>query len=85
MRLFKVFPNLGNNYNFTDARKSIGETKTKGKHESAAFSLRNQNNVCKVKLRQFKERTNSYITERSSSDQEHKVNALASGAEEGRD
>ena len=54
-----------------------------------AFSLSNQNNVCKVKLRQFKE--NSKIEPEdesrkgSSSDQEHKVNALASGAEEGRD
>ena len=43
----------------------------------------------KVKLRQFKE--NSKIEPEdasrkgSSSDQEHKVNALASGAEEGRD
>ena len=84
MRLFKVFPNLGNNYNFTEARNRTVK-QNKGKHESAAFSLRNQNNVCKVKLRQFKERTNSYITERSSSEQEHKANALASGADEGRD
>ena len=54
MRLFKVFPNLGNNYNFTEARNRTVK-QNKGKHESAAFSLRNQNNVCKVKLRQFKE------------------------------
>ena len=39
-----------------------------------------------MKLKQFKERTaNSRNAEESSSEKEHRVNALASGAEEGRD
>ena len=37
-----------------------------------------------MKLKQFKERTRTKKKE-SSSEEEHKVNALASGAEEGRD
>ena len=44
------------------------------------------NSFCLTKLKQFKEQENSYREiEESSSEQEHKVNALASGAEEGRD
>ena len=41
-----------------------------------------------MKLKQFKEREQQLferITKGSSSEQEHKVNALAQGAEEGRD
>ena len=41
-----------------------------------------------MKLKQFKERTarsSKIDLKESSSDKEHKVNALASGAEEGRD
>ena len=60
------------------------DSKHKEDAKASVFSRINNQNV-QVKLRQFKERTNSYITERSSSDQEHKVIALASGAEEGRD
>ena len=44
------------------------------------------NSFCLTKLKQFKEQENSYRKiEESSSEQEHKVNALASGAEERRD
>ena len=44
------------------------------------------NSFCLTKLKQFKEQENSYRKiEESSSEQEHRVNALASGAEEGRD
>ena len=38
-----------------------------------------------MKLKQFKKREQARTKKRSSSEQEHKVNALASGAEEGRD
>ena len=50
------------------------------KHASAAFSQKPKY-VCKVKLRQFVRET----ARKSVSDQERKVNALASGADEGRD
>ena len=59
------------------------------KHASAAFSQKPKN-VCKVKLRQFRREQLDEIQEiesrkGSSSEQERKVNALASGADEGRD
>ena len=44
---------------------------------------RNQNYLF-MKLKQFK-RENSWNKDNSSSEQEHRANALASGAEEGRD
>ena len=55
----------------------------KMKSAPSAFSQEKPNKSEKVKLRQFW-RTNSEELG-SSSEQEHKVNALASGAEEGRD
>ena len=59
------------------------------KHASAAFSQKPKY-VCKVKLRQFRREQLDEIQEiesgkGSSSEQERKVNALASGADEGRD
>ena len=55
---------------------------TKGK----AFLLRSYNlKEMFMKLKQFKEREQAKKVLRSSSEQEHKVNALAQGAEEGRD
>ena len=55
----------------------------KMKRAPSAFSQEKPNKSEKVKLRQFW-RTNSEELG-SSSEQEHKVNALASGADEGRD
>ena len=66
--------------------------KTIQKNEKEVFSRRWINNLkCFMKLKQFKENwENKLVTLRgvtigSSSEQEHKVNALAQGAEEGRD
>ena len=76
-----VFPNLGKNYNFTERwSKSIENEKDQ------TFSLKRETEItiiCFMKLKQFVERRTSIKI--SSSEQEHKVNALASGAEEGRD
>ena len=49
--------------------------------------INNRNNYLLKKLKQFKKqnREQSYKSKDSSSEQEHKVNALASGADEGRD
>ena len=59
----------------------------KGRNGEKARAFLLQPKICTKKLKQFKE-TNSkgHVTDaESSSEQEHKVNALASGAEEGRD
>ena len=54
------------------------------KSAPSAFSReRNQTKVLEVKLRQFEREQQRKLG--SSSEQEHKVNALASGADEGRD
>ena len=54
------------------------------KRAQKAFSMRNEKKPnLFTKLKQFVERRTSIKI--SSSEQEHKVNALASGAEEGRD
>ena len=65
---------MGNNYNFTERWKS--DTKRKNLFNAKKFILFTK------KLKQFK-RTNYRIG--SSSEKEHRANALASGAEEGRD
>ena len=81
---FKVFPvKWVINYNFTDTRNcEVEKDSSKGNTEMCAFSrILNDPNV-QVRLRQFK-RERTAIG--SSSEQERKVNALASGAEEGRD
>ena len=84
-----VFQQSRVKYNFDEWRaERSAQNKTK-KVETVrkrkAFLL--QPKICTKKLKQFKE-TNSkgHVTDaESSSEQEHKVNALASGAEEGRD
>ena len=56
------------------------------KQKDKTFSLKRETEItiiCFMKLKQFVERRTSIKI--SSSEQEHKVNALASGAEEGRD
>ena len=79
---------MGNNYNFTEAaakaeaRWKEKRFKQRSVRKYEAFSRRFLiTNVCKVKLRQFVRET----ARKSVSDQERKVNALASGADEGRD
>ena len=53
----------------------------KKREESTEVPFHEKNHeFCKVKLMQFKR-----TSENCSSEEEHKVNALASGAEEGRD
>ena len=61
--------------------------KTIQSNEKEVFSRRWINNLkCFMKLKQFKENENELKSKvGSSSEQEHKVNALAQGAEEGRD
>ena len=67
------------------------QLKASAKGEEKVFSCERESIILNVKsskkLRQFKENQSIVITlyERSSSEQERKVNALASGADEGRD
>ena len=68
---------------FHQARGLAGWKKTRRKHGSA-FSREKTKMFCKVKLMQF-ERERAKRFAGSSSEEEHKVNALASGADEGRD
>ena len=73
------------------ARKSELKSKCKRRLKSVFPQRKSQYNLnvkSSKKLRQFKENQISIgktYTEGSSSEQERKVNALASGAEEGRD
>ena len=54
------------------------------KHGNVRSFHEDNQKICKVKLIRF-ERTREQRKLGSSSEEEHKVNALASGAEEGRD
>ena len=68
-------------------RRDPRNTRRKRNGEKARAFLLQTEKICTKKLKQFKE-TNSKgqkTDAESSSEQEHKVNALASGAEEGRD
>ena len=73
-------------YNFDEwkaERSARNKTKSKNGEKARAFLL--QLEKCTKKLKQFKEQQGQKDRAKSSSEQEHKVNALASGAEEGRD
>ena len=99
IRDYLVFPNEKGThtgmcaYNFTVRWKAFERTHSKQvqKATKSVFSQRKSQynlNVKFKKLRQFKENQFSIgttYTEGSSSEQERKVNALASGADEGRD
>ena len=74
-----VFPKKGK-YNFTSWWNMI---QCRKKDKPFNCNMDPDKNLF-MKLKQFKERTARKILE-SSSDKEHRANALASGAEEGRD
>ena len=65
----------------TISPKKEEPSRWKKREESTEVPFHEKNHeFCKVKLMQFKR-----TSENCSSEEEHKVNALASGAEEGRD
>ena len=74
-----VFP-IWVKYNFTERGSKFRKRKDK------TFSQKKkQPNYLFMKLKQFKRTRTGKKKQESSSEEEHKVNALASGAEEGRD
>ena len=70
---------MGNNYNFTERWKND----SKYKRIKPFHSELTTKNYLFMKLKQFERR--ELESKESSSEEEHKVNALAQGADEGRD